>query len=235
MPLRQYLRLEFAPQGSPWVAPVAANTAPRGKSVDLRRATSNRHQRIDLKPMTFQTVSNWRCMILLTVSTLPRDRRSLCSCRQHLAAAPQASCQLPGALKREWGKSHPLVQRTPCLVATSGLGVLVVGTRGIQCLPNHGDREMRKSKIFRRTYFSVEVLREATEAFGRLLPPIDGNPDYEFDTLEVHVSDERWNYDTFGEFLSDYRKATYAVLEVIGPAHLYKHKLQVQFVLRTGS
>ena len=94
---------------------------------------------------------------------------------------------------------------------------------------------MLKSKTYRRTFFSVEVLREATEAFGRLLSPIDGSLDYEFQTLEVHISDEWWDYDTFGEFLSDYRKATYALLEVIGPAHLYKHKLGVQFVLTPDS
>lgn len=90
---------------------------------------------------------------------------------------------------------------------------------------------MQKSKTYRRTFFSVEVLREATEEFGRLLPPIDGSLGYKFQVLEVHNSDEWWNYDTFGEFLSGYRKATYANFQVTGQAHLYDHKLQVHFVL----
>ena len=90
---------------------------------------------------------------------------------------------------------------------------------------------MIKSKTFRRTFFSAEVLREALDALKGLRPSTDGETELEYEFLQVRTSVEEWRYDTFGEFLADYRNARYAYLEVHVPGPRPNLKLTVQFFL----
>lgn len=90
---------------------------------------------------------------------------------------------------------------------------------------------MVKSKTFRRTFFSAEVLREAVDAIKGFRPSTDGETELEFECLQVRISDEEWKYDTFGEFVADYRNARYAYLVVQGPGSRPNVNLSVQFFL----
>ena len=90
---------------------------------------------------------------------------------------------------------------------------------------------MIKSKTFRRTFFSAEVLKEALDALKSLHQSADGVTELEFQALHVKTSDEEWDYDTFGEFLADYRIARYAYLVVKRPGPQPNLKLTVHFFL----
>ena len=90
---------------------------------------------------------------------------------------------------------------------------------------------MIKSKTFQRTFFGAEVLSEALDALKNLCPSTDGDAELEFQSLHVETSDEEWHYDTFGEFLADYRTARYAYLAVKGPGPPPNLNVAVQFFL----
>lgn len=62
---------------------------------------------------------------------------------------------------------------------------------------------MKKNKEFKETRFTADVVREAIEKLRSTAPESEKN--VSFLTLTVAHDDATWSYDTFDEFLADYR------------------------------
>lgn len=64
---------------------------------------------------------------------------------------------------------------------------------------------MDKSKSYKRTKFSPEVIREAVSLFDELVNP-KGKAKLSYDDLTVYVRDTKWSHDKIEEFYADYRQ-----------------------------
>lgn len=62
---------------------------------------------------------------------------------------------------------------------------------------------MQKTKIYARTWYTAEVLREAVNALIRIY--VSEKEPAKYLTLSVEHDDSEWQYDSLEEFLADYR------------------------------
>lgn len=65
---------------------------------------------------------------------------------------------------------------------------------------------MQKEKLYLETRFSAEVLREAIALTREIIAPTENKILYSY--FDVEHDDSAWSYDTFEEFLPDFRKYT---------------------------
>ena len=68
---------------------------------------------------------------------------------------------------------------------------------------------MKKSKNFKRTVFSAEVLKKSVDVFDNIVETTgESNDSCEDDTLVVYFADHSWQYDKIEEFIAGYREGT---------------------------
>ena len=69
--------------------------------------------------------------------------------------------------------------------------------------------QMEKSKHFKRTVFSAEVLKKSVDVFDNIVETTGESDDRpEVDDLSVYFADHSWEYDTLEEFIAGYREGT---------------------------
>ena len=71
---------------------------------------------------------------------------------------------------------------------------------------------MEKSKVYHRTFFSADVLREGITVFEQVAEDAGSKVEEYLNIYSVKLSDESWDHDNLAEFLSDYRNSTGAFL-----------------------
>jgi len=63
---------------------------------------------------------------------------------------------------------------------------------------------MRKRKDYKRIHFPAETIKEAHEMFVALSDEL-GDEKIEYGSLAVETGDSEWNFDSFDEFIAEYR------------------------------
>lgn len=93
---------------------------------------------------------------------------------------------------------------------------------------------MRKEKLYERTYFLVDAMREAISQFDSTLKAKGGTTEAVHSVFDTGLLNEDWRHDNINEFFSSYRKATRVHIQRTATVEVddnrYEYKLHVQSV-----
>ncbi len=90
---------------------------------------------------------------------------------------------------------------------------------------------MQKSKPYRSTKFSTDVIKESLAKFKNLA----GDQEIELDEMSVTIDDETWKHENIEEFMCDYRKSNRATLSQSSKDYKYYFRLSFSGGLTTVS